>query len=169
MTKLSMGELSQCRAAIAETGLNLGFGSVRQHNNPLMSSYSVELCCLHLPWASIWLDCWMTVTVDDHVQPATASTFLVSLIAQLPHCHSAKLQQARLMSSAGSTVAVTSSLHRPASLQLSAGTSLSSPRWLPLAIEGSYPYDKAVEEALPNVTHQILQVCLHACHHACKL
>lgn len=68
------------------------------------------------------------------------------------------------MPSAGSTVAVTSSLHRPASLQLSAGTSPSSPQWVPLAIEGSWPYDKAVEEALPDVTHQVLQVDLHACY-----
>ena len=73
------------------------------------------------------------------------------------------------MSSAGSTVAVTSSLHRPASLQLSAGTSLASPHWVPLAFEGSWPYEKAVEEALPNITHQVLQVFLHACHQSYKL
>lgn len=72
--------------------------------------------------------------------------------------------QALLNVSAGAVVAVTSSLHKPASLQLSAETSLSSPHWVPLAFEGSWPYDKAVEEALPNITHQVLQVTLHACN-----
>ena len=67
-----------------------------------------------------------------------------------------------LLANAGAVVAVTSSLHKPASLQLSAETSLSSIHWLPLALEGSWPYDKAVEEALPNITHQVLQVHQHA-------
>lgn len=54
-------------------------------------------------------------------------------------------------------------MHKPASLQLSADTSLSSVQWLHLALEGSWPYDKAVEEALPNITHQVLQVHSRPC------
>ena len=64
----------------------------------------------------------------------------------------------------GSVVAVTSSLHKPASLHITTGASSDCPQWVPLTFEGSWPYDKAVEEALPNITHQVLQVstCLHA-------
>lgn len=62
---------------------------------------------------------------------------------------------------AGAVVAVASSLHKPHSLQLwLPGAGDNSPDWVPLQLEGSWPYDKAVEEALPNCVHQILQVTI---------
>ena len=64
--------------------------------------------------------------------------------------------------SAGAVVAVTSSLHKPHSLQLRApGATSNSPSWVPLQLQGGWPYDKAVEEAVPNCVHQILQVTTH--------
>ena len=59
---------------------------------------------------------------------------------------------------AGSAVAVTSSLHQPPNLQFTAEASSSSPHWVSLALEGSWPYDKAVEQALPNIQHQVIKV-----------
>lgn len=63
------------------------------------------------------------------------------------------------LSAAGAVVAVSSSLHKPHTLQFKAsGAGANSPDWVPLQPEGGWPYDRAVEEALPNCVHQILQV-----------
>ncbi len=59
---------------------------------------------------------------------------------------------------AGSIVAVTSSLRQPPNLQFTTEAASNSPAWVPLALEGSWPFDKAVEQALPNMQHDILKV-----------
>ena len=59
---------------------------------------------------------------------------------------------------AGTVVAVTSALHKPPSLQLT--KSGDKPQWMPLTMEGSWPYDKAVQQALPEIQHQVLEVSL---------
>lgn len=56
-------------------------------------------------------------------------------------------------------MAVASSLHQPHSLQfLASGADWSGPNWLALTLGGGWPYDKAVQEILPNAVHQVLQV-----------
>ena len=55
-------------------------------------------------------------------------------------------------------MAVTSSLHQPPSLQFTAEAASNSPVWVPLALEGSWPFDKVVEQAVPDVKHQIITV-----------
>ena len=59
---------------------------------------------------------------------------------------------------AGSVVAVTSSICQPPNLQFTTQAARNSPVWVPLALEGSWPFDKAVERALPNMQHDVLKV-----------
>ncbi|KAL0045655.1 hypothetical protein WJX82_000743 [Trebouxia sp. C0006] len=58
----------------------------------------------------------------------------------------------------GSVVAVTSSICQPPNLQFTTQAASNSPVWVPLALEGSWPFDKAVERALPNMQHDVLKV-----------
>lgn len=59
---------------------------------------------------------------------------------------------------AGAVVAVTSSARQPPNLQILTQAASNNPVWVPLAFEGSWPFDKAVEQALPNMQHDILKV-----------
>ena len=79
-----------------------------------------------------------------------------------PPLRGAKLQQScasqHLLVLAGSVVAVTSSAHQPPNLQFTTQAATNSPSWVPLALEGSWPFDKVVEQALPKMNHQVLKV-----------
>jgi hypothetical protein len=78
----------------------------------------------------------------------------------------AKLKQSfaplTFMLPAGLVVAVTSSLHQPPNLQFTAEAASKMPVWVPLALEGSWPFDKVVEQALPMMQHEVLKVHIFA-------
>ena len=87
-----------------------------------------------------------------------------------PPMRGAKLQQScasqHLLLLTGSVVAVTSSAHQPPNLQFTTQAATNSPAWVPLALEGSWPFDKVVEQALPKMSHQVLKVHILVFHPA---
>jgi len=105
---------------------------------------------------------WMTthdIICCDQAEPHCNAC--IGTAEELP-LQGAKLQQSFVsrpfLLLAGSVVAVTSSAHHPPNLQFTTQAASNSPGWVPLALEGSWPFDKVVEQALPKMHHQVLQV-----------
>ena len=67
----------------------------------------------------------------------------------------------QVCAAAGWIAAITSSPSCPPQLHVAeTSKGLSHLSWRQVPLQGSLPYDKAVQEALQNIRHTVLQVCL---------
>ena len=70
----------------------------------------------------------------------------------------------QVCAAAGWIAAIASSPSCPPQLHVAqTSQGLGQLSWRQLPLQGSTPYDKAVQEALQNICHTVLQVCLLHC------